>query len=106
MSILKKYMVVEYFKVGKYGDVYKRLEEKGRMLQEGPFYIDSQVNKKKNKCFQLMENVKLFDERTSNWADLTDFEIMEIDAKKSSHYDLINASTLVFKSCQAEPIPI
>ncbi len=78
---MKKYMVIERFKPGCYEKVYKRFDEKGRMLPEGLFYLNSWVNKEQNLCFQLMESndENLFRIWIDKWRDLTDFEIIPID---------------------------
>jgi len=36
-----KYMVIETFKAGMVDKVYERFNEKGRMLEEGLYYLDS-----------------------------------------------------------------
>ncbi|MCG8374205.1 MAG: DUF3303 domain-containing protein [Balneolales bacterium] len=78
---MKKYMVIERFKPECYEKVYKRFDEKGRMLPEGLFYLNSWVNKEQNLCFQLMESndEDLFRIWIDKWRDLTDFEIVPID---------------------------
>lgn len=76
-----KYMVVETFAPGKRELVYERFREKGRMLPEGLFYIDSWVEAEGDRCFQLMETVRpeLFREWTSAWEDLVSFEIVLLE---------------------------
>ena len=76
-----KCMVVETFKPGKTDEVYKRFNEKGRMLPDGLQYIDSWLSIDRTKCFQLMEadKIELFNEWISNWNDLTDFEIIPVE---------------------------
>ena len=76
-----KCMVVEKFKPGKADEVYKRFNEKGRMLPDSIQYIDSWLSIDRTKCFQLMEadNVELFDEWISIWNDLIDFEIISVE---------------------------
>lgn len=78
---MKTYMVIEQFKPGKFDAVYERFDEKGRMLPEGLFYIDSWVSKSANRCYQLMqtEDAATFDTWMPSWSDLADFEIIEID---------------------------
>ncbi len=78
---MKKFIVVEKFKPGCFEHNSKRWNEKGRMLPEGLYYLNSWVNKEQNICFQLMEtnDASLFEAWTSHWKDYTDFEIFPID---------------------------
>jgi hypothetical protein len=78
---MKKYIIIEKFKEECFDKVYERFEEKGRMLPEGLYYLNSWVNKENNICFQLMEtnDVSLFKKWIENWDDLTEFEIIPID---------------------------
>ena len=78
---MKKYMIVERFKAGCFDVVYERFNEKGRMLPDGLFYLNSWVNKQRCICYQLMEtdDEKLFEVWIKKWNDLTDFEIVPID---------------------------
>lgn len=77
-----KYMVIERFKKGRVGDVYRRFADKGRMTPEGLHFIESWVSADLTACYQLMETdeVKLFKEWTLHWEDLVDFEIVPIIA--------------------------
>ena len=56
------FMVVEQFKNHNARQVFRRAQEKGRMLPNGLNYIDSWVGADFDRCFQLMEteNPKLF----------------------------------------------
>jgi len=78
---MKKYMVIEKYKLGCYKAIYERYNLKGRMFPEGLHYLNSWVNKDKNICFQLMESIdpELFPKWFKNWEDLIDFEICPID---------------------------
>ena len=73
-------MVVERFKPECFEKVYQRFDEKGRMLPEGLYYLNSWVNKEQNICFQLMESQdeNLFKSWIENWSDLTEFEVIPI----------------------------
>ncbi|KMQ75572.1 DUF3303 domain-containing protein [Marinobacter subterrani] len=79
---MKQYMVIERFKPGCVGDVYERLGAQGRMLPQGLHYVNSWVNKELGVCYQLMEtsDFELFSQWTSQWEDLTKFEIVPIDS--------------------------
>jgi Protein of unknown function (DUF3303) len=75
-----RYMVVEKFVQGP-EPVYQRLAERGRMMPEGLTYIDSWIDETdRSRCFQLMEtdDPALFDEWTSNWNDLMEYEIVPV----------------------------
>ncbi len=78
---MKKYMVVERIKEGKYDAVYQRFDERGRMLPEGLLYLESWTSREKNVCYQLMETdaEALFDEWVGQWSDLVDLEIVPLD---------------------------
>jgi Protein of unknown function (DUF3303) len=73
------YMVMERFTQGA-GPVYERAAEQGRLLPEGLVYIDSWVDEKLDRCFQLMgtDNPRLFDEWTAHWSDLAQFEVVPV----------------------------
>ncbi len=78
-----KFMVVETFRLGRPDEVYKRFEQKGRMLPDGLEYLDSWLASDGSRCFQLMQTgqPKLFDAWTNHWNDLVEFEITELGAK-------------------------
>lgn len=81
-------MVVEKFKNSE--EIYRRMEEKGRMLPEDLKYVSSWIDTDLKQCFQLMEtdDFALFKEWTKNWDDLVDFEIVPVmtsaEAKEKS----------------------
>jgi hypothetical protein len=72
-------MVIETFLRGA-GPVYERAADRGRMLPAGLSYIDSWVDERLERCFQLMEtdDPGLFDEWTAAWSDLARFEIVPV----------------------------
>jgi hypothetical protein len=73
-------MVVEKFAQGP-EPIYARLAERGRMMPDGLTYIDSWIDEAdRSRCFQLMEtdDPALFDEWTSNWDDIMEFEIVPV----------------------------
>jgi len=77
---MRRYMVVETFKQGP-EPVYERLAERGRMMPDGLVYVDSWIDEDdRSRCFQLMEtdDPALFDEWTSNWSDLMEYEIVPV----------------------------
>lgn len=74
------FMVVERFKDGKAKEIYRRLQEKGRMMPEGLKYLDSWVEVNFDRCFQLMEcdDLRLFQQWIVQWQDLGQFEIIPV----------------------------
>lgn len=72
------YMVIENYKNNL--EVYRRFDEKGRMMPDGLKYISSWIDRDVNKCFQLMEtdDEKLFSEWIANWSDIVDFEVVQV----------------------------
>ena len=75
-----QYMIIERFHPGKVKDMYRRFEEKGRMLPEGVSYINSWINNDVTVCYQLMEaaSAEKISEWTENWKDLVDFEVVPV----------------------------
>ena len=84
------YMIIETFKSGTQKQIYRRLEEHGRMLPEGLRYVDSWIDEQVTRCFQLMEceDRRLLEEWISHWEDLMDFETIPVirsdDAKQKA----------------------
>ena len=76
---MARYMVVERFTSGP-GPVYARAAAEGRMLPDGLEYVESWVDERLDRCFQLMEteDPSLFDEWIANWSDLVEFEIVSV----------------------------
>jgi hypothetical protein len=71
-------MVIERFKEGRVGEIYRRLAEKGRMLPSELHYVDSWVSADLRVCYQLMEtdDFSLFAGWTRQWQDLAEFKIV------------------------------
>ncbi|MEM8792304.1 MAG: DUF3303 family protein [Pseudomonadota bacterium] len=80
---MQRYMVIETFRKGALDTIYRRLKEKGRGLPEGLFFIESWLSADGLKCFQVMETTDpaTFDEWMPFWADLVEFEIVELRDK-------------------------
>jgi hypothetical protein len=72
-------MVIEHFTSGP-GPVYARAAEHGRMLPEGLEYVDSWVDERLDRCFQLMETdqPELFERWIAQWQDLAEFEVVGV----------------------------
>jgi hypothetical protein len=73
------YMVVERFIQGP-APVYKRAAEQGRLLPDGLDYVDSWVDERLDRCFQLMrtDDPSLFGDWTARWSDLAEFEVVPV----------------------------
>ena len=79
-------MVVEMFTSGP-EPIYQRARDRGRMLPDGLRYIDSWIDARLNRCFQLMEtdDPSLFEEWIASWSDLGEFEVVPvIDSAEAS----------------------
>ncbi len=73
------YMVVETFIRGP-APVYERAADQGRLLPDGLEYVDSWVDERLDRCFQLMrtDDPALFEEWTARWSDLAEFEVVPV----------------------------
>ncbi len=71
------YMVIERFRNGEAGPVYRRFGERGRMAPDGLTYVASWVDERLATCWQVMETSDraLLDRWIANWSDLVDFEV-------------------------------
>lgn len=74
------YMIIERFRPGKTKDLYKRFEEKGRMLPDGVKYINSWIDNDILTCYQVMESEseQKLQHWISYWNDLADFEVIPV----------------------------
>lgn len=73
-------MVIENFRPGQVGAIYRRLEESGRHMPSGLTYVGSWISDDLTRCYQVMEcdEPVLLDEWISHWADLMDFEVVPV----------------------------
>ena len=73
-------MVIEEFREGARKAVYKRLEERGRMIPSGVRYLDSWVEEAGERCFQLMEcdSPDQLQPWIAAWNDLVAFEVVPV----------------------------
>jgi hypothetical protein len=80
------FMVIERFKNRDPGPIYRRVRENGRMLPEGLKYVASWVEENFDRCFQVMEcdDPKLFEQWTSKWSDLVEFEIVRVSSSQEA----------------------
>ncbi|MEP7254530.1 MAG: DUF3303 family protein [Ferruginibacter sp.] len=74
------YMIIERFYPNKVRELYKRFEEKGRMMPDGVNYINSWIDEQVSTCYQVMESpsAEKIQEWISNWNDLADFEVIPV----------------------------
>jgi Protein of unknown function (DUF3303) len=74
-----RFMVVERYTRGP-APVYERAGASGRMLPPGLEYVDSWVDERLDRCFQLMEtdDPALFDVWIARWSDLVEFEVVPV----------------------------
>jgi uncharacterized protein DUF3303 len=75
-----RYMIIENFRPGKVGAIYRRLEESGRHMPAGLTYVGSWITDDLTMCYQVMEcrDPALLDEWISHWSDLVDFEVIPV----------------------------
>jgi len=74
------YMVVETYHEGAAPAIYRRAQERGRMMPDGLNYVSSWVDLDFRRCFQLMEteDPALFEIWIREWSDLVDFEVVPV----------------------------
>lgn len=75
-----EFMIIEQFRPGKLKEIYRRFEEKGRMLPEGVYYLNSWIDAELRTCYQLMEagSVSQVEEWTRRWNDLAEFRVVPV----------------------------
>ena len=80
------YMIIEHFKNQDPAPVYRRFRDRGRLAPEGLQYVSSWVDKKLERCFQLMETEQPedLDEWFANWNDLVEFEVYPVISSKEA----------------------
>jgi hypothetical protein len=73
-------MIIENFHPGKVKELYKRFEEKGRLMPEGVQYVNSWTDENVITCYQVMESEseEKIKEWVNNWKDLADFQIIPV----------------------------
>ncbi|MEM8604446.1 MAG: DUF3303 family protein [Cyanobacteria bacterium P01_H01_bin.121] len=73
-------MVIETFCDGQTKAIYRRFQEKGRLMPTDLTYIDSWISANFEQCFQLMEcdDLCLLQEWILQWQDLSKFEIIPV----------------------------
>ena len=88
------FMVVEKFKNHNAKQVYRRVQEKGRMLPQGLHYVDSWVASDFDCCFQLMEtkDAVLFRKWMEKWEDLIEFEVIAVVTSEEAQKTILQLS--------------
>jgi nicotinamidase-related amidase len=73
----ERYLVVEYFRHGDPVPVYRRFQEKGRLMPDGLAFVSSWVTEDLTRCYQVVEAADrgALNEWMRRWADLVDFEV-------------------------------
>lgn len=90
-----RYMVIENFVQGA-RPVYERAAAKGRMLPPGLLYLDSWIDERLHRCFQLMEtgDASLLDRWMAEWSDLIRFEIIPLIGSTEAAERALNLDAL------------
>lgn len=80
------FMVIERFRNQDVKSVYRRFNEKGRMMPDGLKFVDSWVQADLARCFQIMscDDVTLLQRWAAQWSDLIEFEIVPVVAGKET----------------------
>ena len=80
------FMVIERFKNQDALAIYRRFQQKGRMMPDGLKYVGSWIEANFDRCFQLMEcdDPRLFQQWIIQWQDLMEFEIVPVVASKET----------------------
>jgi Protein of unknown function (DUF3303) len=80
------YLIIETFRNGDPGPVYRRFKERGRMAPAGLDYVSSWVTEDLKHCYQIMETSErtLLDEWMRNWNDLVDFEVHPVISSQAA----------------------
>ena len=86
-------MVLEKFGGGA-APVYQRAADSGRMLPDGLVYLDSWVDERLDRCFQLMEtdDPRLLDDWIARWSDLAEFEVVPVITSSEAADRVLGAS--------------
>ena len=90
-----QYMIIEKFRDGKVKEVYKRFDEKGRLMPEGLHFISSWISEDVTTCYQVMETEDLnkLREWIDNWKDLVEFEIIPVISSQQAKQKIFSQKT-------------
>ncbi len=80
------FMVIERYKNRDAKAIYRRFQERGRMMPEGLNYVGSWIEANFDRCFQIMEceDPRLFQTWVVQWQDLIEFEITPVVRSKET----------------------
>lgn len=80
------FMVIESFRNQDAKSVYRRFQEKGRLMPGGVTFVNSWVEADLSRCFQLTEcaDVSLLQRWVAEWSDLVQFEIVPVVTGKET----------------------
>ena len=75
-----RFMVIEHFREGAVGAIYRRLRESGRQMPAGLTFVSSWITADRTRCYQVMEcdDRALLSEWMSHWSDLMRFEVIPV----------------------------
>ena len=78
------FMAIERFKGRDPAPIYERLRESGRSMPDGLRHIDSWIEVKFDRCFQLKEcdDFQLLTQWVLRWRDLMEFEMVPVSPSK------------------------
>jgi hypothetical protein len=81
-----QFMVIERFRSQDARPVYRRLQERGRLMPDGLAFVNSWVEADLRRCFQVIEcdDATLLQRWVAEWADLIDFEIVPVVPGKAT----------------------
>ena len=90
-----RYMVIENFRPGKVGEIYRRLEQRGRLMPAGLSYVGSWITDDLQRCYQVMEcdDQDLLEEWISQWADLMDCEVVPVISSEEAKAKALREGT-------------
>jgi uncharacterized protein DUF3303 len=80
------FMVIEKFRGQDAKSVYRRFQNKGRLMPDGVTFVNSWVAADLGRCFQLMEcdDIALLQKWVAAWSDLVEFEIVPVVSGKDT----------------------
>ena len=87
-------MIIEHFRNGDAGPVYRRFDEQGRLMPDGLKYVNSWVSADLKSCFQVMESPSgdLLREWIEDWEDHVDFEVIPVVTSTKAR-EIVNLRT-------------
>jgi hypothetical protein len=85
-ALVMLFMVIENFRNQDAKSVYRRFQDKGRLMPDGLTFVNSWVAADLGRCFQLMEcnDVTLLQRWVAEWSDLIEFEIVPVVSGKET----------------------